>query len=124
MSRLAITAEELAEIRSRLLREPLETCAVLFGRAIMRQGRLARLVVREIKWIEERDYLERSDIKADLRPEVVAAVAQRARRSGESVVFVHSHPLEIHGFSNLDDSGEQTLREFFEYRTPGIYHAA
>ncbi len=124
MSRIALTAEMLVSLREQLLREKDEACAVLFGRASMRDGRLVRIVVREIQWMNPGDYLKRTEIAAVLRPEVVAAIAQRSRRTGESVVFVHSHPSEIHHFSAVDDCGERVLAEFFAGRTPGVIHAA
>lgn len=124
MSRIALTAELLAQLREQLLHEKDETCAVLFGRAIMCSGRLARIVVREVLWLKPEDYLKRSAIAAVLRPEIVAGVAQRVRRSRESAIFVHSHPLDIHNFSKIDDGGERVLAEFLGSRAPGLIHAA
>lgn len=124
MSRLALTSELLEEIRKELLATSVESCAVLFGRAVMKNGRLARLVVREQRLATPQDYLTRSSISACLKPEFVAEVAQRARRNGESLVFVHSHPFSLNEFSATDDSGEQLLVDFLNQRTPGIIHAA
>ena len=124
MSRLVITASLLRELRERLLMHPHETCAVLYGRAVNVDGRLARLVANEVQWAEDADYNRRSGIAAELRPELVAVAAQRARRTGESLVFVHSHPFAFNSFSPIDDRGEQSLAEFLEGRTPGRVHAA
>ena len=124
MSRVVLTAELLAQLRTELLAHCDETCAVLFGRAVLRDGRLIRLVVRDVQWPKPEDYLIRTGIAAQLRPEFVAGVAQRARRSGESLVFVHSHPFDFNKFSPIDDTGEAALAEFFAGRTPGTIHAA
>jgi molybdopterin/thiamine biosynthesis adenylyltransferase len=81
------------------------------------------MVVRDIQRMTAADYQERSEISAQLRPEAVAAVTQRARKSGESLVFVHSHPFSLNEFSSVDDAGEKLLSEFLTYRTPGTLHA-
>lgn len=119
-----MTASLFAELRQRLLQNEVETCALLFGRAIVIKGRLARIVVREVQWIHDSVYGSRSEIDAELRPDIVAAAGQRSRRTGDSVVFVHTHPLGLNKFSSVDDDGERRLAEFFESRTPGRMHAA
>jgi molybdopterin/thiamine biosynthesis adenylyltransferase len=63
-------------------------------------------------------------MRAVLRPEFVAAIAQRARKQGESVIFVHSHPLPMNRFSSIDDEGEQPLKAFLSERTASSFHAA
>ncbi len=123
MSRLVLTSEMLIQLRNELLESSLETCAVLFGRAVVKNGRLTRIVVRDIQRVTAADYQQRSEISAQLRPEIVAAVTQRARKNGESLVFVHSHPSALNDFSPIDDAGEETLLEFLARRTPRIIHA-
>lgn len=124
MSRIVLTAELLGQLRTELLTHSDETCVVLFGRAIIHAGRPVRLIVRDVQWPGPNDYLTRTSIAAKLRPEFVAAVAQRARRSGESLVFVHTHPFDLNEFSEVDNSGERALAEFLAERTPGRLHAA
>jgi hypothetical protein len=124
MSRLVLTSELLGQLRNELLGSPYETCAVLFGRAVVKHGRLLRIVVRDVQHVSPGDYRKRSEISAQLRPEIVATVTQRARKSGESLVFVHSHPFSVNEFSAIDDAGEQALLEFLSRRTPGVIHAA
>jgi len=123
MSRLVLTAELLTQLRTELLESDHETCAILFGRAVVKGGRLVRVVVRELQRIAEADYQQRSGIAAQLNPNIVAAVAQRARKSGESIVFVHSHPFALNEFSSIDDAGEKKLSEFLVSRTSGVIHA-
>src|SRR5690348_2411434 len=112
MSRLVLTSELLAKLRSELLSSTQEACAILFGRAVQKKGHLSRIVVREVQWVTEADYGKRSGIEAQLRPEIVSTVTQRVRKSGESLVFVHSHPFELNQFSPVDDAGEKLLVEF------------
>jgi proteasome lid subunit RPN8/RPN11 len=123
MSRLVLTAELLTQLRTELLESPLETCAILYGRAVLKKRGLVRIVVREFQRVTEADYQEHTEVSAQLRPEFVAAVTQRARKNGESLVFVHSHPFPLNEYSATDDVGEKKLRDFLADRTPGIIHA-
>lgn len=124
MSRLVITASVLQEIRERLLASNRETCAILFARALHVDGRLARFVVHDVQWAEDGAYTSRTETEAVLSPHLVAQAAQRARRSDESVVFVHSHPFGMNRFSIIDDRGETILAAFMQGRIPGRLHAA
>ncbi len=124
MSRLVLSHALLAKIRNTLLASEMEACAVLFGRAVEENGRLLRLVIREAAFPTGDDYEVRSETSARLKSTFVAAVAQRARSSGESIVFVHSHPFAFNEFSAVDDAGERALQEFLSERTPGLWHAA
>jgi len=123
MSRLVLSAELLVQLRTELLQSADETCAVLYGRAVGKKGALRRIVVRDVQHFSAADYRLRSGISAQLRPEAVAAVAQRARETGESLIFAHTHPFAMNKFSAIDDEGEKALLEFLDRRTPGIIHA-
>src|SRR5262249_13063669 len=109
MSRLVFTSETLSRLKTELLKQSDETCAILFGRSVVKHGGIVRLVGREIQFVADGDYLRRSPKAAQLSPEVVAAAAKRARRNGESIVFVHSHPFAFDEFSSIDDEGEKML---------------
>jgi molybdopterin/thiamine biosynthesis adenylyltransferase len=124
MSRLVLTAERLLRIRQSLLGSKQETCAVLLGRAVEVDGHLARIVVRETLNVPDDAYLERSAIRALLRPEFVAEVATRISEPGEGLVFVHSHPFELNDFSAIDDEGEKPLVDFLTRRHPASRSAA
>lgn len=124
MSRFVLPQTLLAQVRTTLLASEIEACAVLFGRAVVADGRLVRLVVREAIFPAPEDYEVRSEIAARLKPTFVAAMAQRARKSGESIVFAHSHPFALNEFSAIDNAGERALADFLAERTPGIVHAA
>jgi hypothetical protein len=124
MSRLVLPHALLENVRGTLLSASEEACAVLFGRTVEEDGCLLRLVVREVKLPAPDDYEARSGMAARLKPTFVAAIAQRARETGESIVFAHSHPFAMNSFSAIDDAGERVLAEFLSARTPGILHAA
>jgi len=59
-----------------------------------------------------------------LKPEFVSEAVQRARRNGESVIFVHTHPFAFNQFSEIDDAGERELAPFLKGRIPNVPHAA
>jgi molybdopterin/thiamine biosynthesis adenylyltransferase len=90
----------------------------------MHGGKLSRIVCRESISPLPTDYLARTASKAELRPEFVAAIAQRARRSGESVILTHSHPRSFNEFSAIDDQGESVLAPFLASRIPNAIHGA
>jgi molybdopterin-synthase adenylyltransferase len=124
MSRLVLIAEQLVSLRQRLLEQDRESCAILLGRSVEVDGHLARLVVRESVIPENAAYSHRSAVSAQLRPEFVGEVSQRARNAGQSLVFVHTHPNGPAVFSKIDDAGELELRPFLERRLPFARHAA
>jgi proteasome lid subunit RPN8/RPN11 len=124
MSRLVLTAELLSSLRADLLKGDEESCAVLIGRTVEIAGRLARIVVRECVKPPSNSYAVRTSVRAQLQPEFVALIGQRARLSGESVVFVHTHPVSFNEFSEIDDSGEEKLAAFLRQRASQAKHAA
>lgn len=124
MSRLVLTSDFLDTLRGNLLRHGEETCAVLYGRSVEINGKLARIVVRESDHPQSSAYTRRDSTHVQLRPEFVSEVAQRARRNHESVIFVHTHPFPLNEFSAIDDAGELELASFLNQRIPGVTHAA
>ena len=124
MSRLVLTKELLARLRAELLQGDKESCAVLFGRSVEISGRLARIVVRECVQPPATAYQLRTQTRAQLHPEFVAGITRRARDSGESLIFVHTHPFPLNTFSEIDDAGEAELAAFLRRRVPQSRHAA
>jgi molybdopterin/thiamine biosynthesis adenylyltransferase/proteasome lid subunit RPN8/RPN11 len=124
MSRLVFTSEFLSSLRGSLLKHKQETCAILYGRAVEVFGKLARIVVRESTHPQPEAYKSRSSARVQLKPEFVSEAVQRARRNGESVIFVHTHPFPFNQFSDIDDEGERELAPFLRGRIPNVPHAA
>lgn len=124
MSRLVLTSQQLTGLRRELLASEEESCAILFARPVVVSGELVRLVVRETFVPSQAAYLERSSIRAQLSPATVALAAKRAKKSGDSLVFVHTHPFPLNRFSEIDDAGEAALLEFLQMRLPGSRNAA
>src|SRR5579871_4877752 len=124
MSRLVLTNESLTRLRAELLKSDKESCAVLFGRSVEVSGQLARIVIRESFQSPPDSYQIQTATRAQLRPEYVAEVVQRARSSGESLVFVHTHPFPLNSFSEIDDAGELALAALLQHRVPQARHAS
>jgi molybdopterin/thiamine biosynthesis adenylyltransferase len=124
MSRVVLTAELASQLHKNLLSDERETCAVLLGRSVYVEDRLARIVVRELVNVSHDAYSRRNRVAAQLRPEFVANVVARAQKNDQSVIFVHTHPFGYKGFSNVDDAGETELLEFIRRRIPSRTHAA
>lgn len=124
MSRLILPSTILQQLQGSLFQDENEACAILFGNAVYTEGGLARILVQELVEPSTSDYIEKSPIAAQLSPQFVATIGQRVRKTGESVVFVHSHPFPFNQFSKTDDEGERVLAEFLEGRAPGLTHAA
>jgi len=124
MSRVILTSELLTRLRNELLADEHEAYCILFGRSVEVDGKLTRIVIRESLTPPSEAYVKRTPTQVQLRPEYVATIAQRARKTGESVIFAHSHPFPLNEFSIIDDEGEKVLAEFFEARAPKARHAA
>jgi molybdopterin-synthase adenylyltransferase len=124
MSRLVIPFDLFSRLKNALFKDNLESSAILVGRAIVRDGHLKRLVVREMVEPEPEAYEERTSTSVRLRSEFVARITQRVRSSNESLIFTHSHPFAYNQFSDVDDNGERILAEFLAMRTPNVTHAS
>lgn len=124
MNEIVLTHRANQELVDSLVGKPTEECAVLFAQQV--QGRSgARLLVREVYLPAAEDYIRKGTIEAELRPEFVARVTQRARKEKLSLVFVHSHlGSEAPEFSTVDDWGERRLSAFLAQRLPDQMHAA
>lgn len=124
MSRLIIPTDILNNLQKKLFSDGNEACAVLFGRAVFVNNQLARIVVYEAIYPEIQDYLTRTSTSAQLSPEFVATVGKRVKMTGQSAVFVHTHPFPFNEFSKIDDEGEKILASFLKGRNAGSIHAA
>lgn len=122
---LVVAADDLRAIQSALNNGHTEECAVLFARQTQRADGRSRLLVREIQFPLPEDYVRKSPIEAELRPEFVARVTKMARQNEYSLVFVHSHvDSRAPVFSSVDDYGEKHLANFLSRRHPTQMHVA
>jgi len=124
MSRLVLTRALMAQLRTDLLANEQETYSILFGRSVDVSGRLARIIVREAITPPNDAYTERTRTRVQLRPEFIAEIAQRARRTCEAIIFTHTHPFPLNEFSSTDDEGENVLADFLKQRAPESRHAS
>jgi molybdopterin/thiamine biosynthesis adenylyltransferase len=100
-----------------------ESCAIVYANCDARTG---TWVAHAAMVVPESAYERRDAISAVLRPAYLVEVANRARPAGESVVLVHTHPMQkgFPCFSSVDDDGEIALAEYFRRRVPNGAHLA
>jgi molybdopterin-synthase adenylyltransferase len=126
MMQIVFAATGYTDMATALLLSVKETCAVLLASPPASRGKQQRLLVREVHPAPENAYASRTETKAQLRPEFLVPLVQRARQEQLSVIFVHTHPFAegTPSFSPIDDEGERHLAEFLKRRVPDITHAA
>jgi len=126
MTRIVFAATGYTEMAAALLLSVKETCAILLANPPATRSKEQRLLVREVHPAPDNAYESRTETKAQLRPEFLVPLVQRARQEQLSVIFVHTHPFAegTPSFSPIDDEGEKHLAEFLKRRVPEITHAA
>lgn len=111
MTSMSYPAEMWEEIRTDLLSTPeLERAAVAFAGHV-RTSRGVRLLLRDWWPVPPSEYLVQLGAHLEIGPAFWARAAKRARKSGESLVIMHSHP-KAEGtprFSASDLRGERLL---------------
>lgn len=125
MIELVLIHEDIALLRAKLIGHATELCAVLYARQVVREDGTVRLLVRKTDFAQPSDYIEATDVSAELKPEFVAKTTKKARRGGYSLIFVHSHPGDAAPeFSLRDNHGELELAAFLRHRHPDATHLA
>jgi len=102
-----------------------ESCAILLAGHVQHDGRI-RLLVKEVTHAPADAYRKRSSTRAELKPEFLAPLLKRARKTGSVLVFCHTHPggEGYPDFSSIDDGGETQLAEYLDIRKILGPHAA
>lgn len=104
--------------------DPREHCAILFAHRSRTTDGWRFLVTRAIVAPPE-SFLIRKRHAAVLDPDFIANLTKQARKTGQSLVFVHTHPDSEHpSFSHIDDDGEQHLVQFLQKRLGDFPNAA
>lgn len=83
-----------------------------------------RCLVREVVPIADDEYLVRESHRLSIDSRAYARVAKRAAATGDSIIFVHSHPNGAPEFSPQDDHEEPKLMEFLGRRAGGAPHGS
>lgn len=125
MIQLSIASGDVKELTQRLTECATEVCAVLYTSQFTRSDGLTRLLVRELDFPDDGDYLKASKTEAVLAPSYVAKVSKKARQEDAGIVFVHSHlGDEFPEFSLRDNEGEEKLDVLVSQRNKGRIHGA
>jgi len=124
--RIVFSGTSYSDMKRMLLVSRDESCALLLASSRSAEAGRASLLVREIYPAPDSAYLIRTGDRAELRPDFLVPLVQKAREKELSVIFVHTHPGVEDGprFSELDDRGEVALHNFVSKRVPGAAHAA
>lgn len=114
-----------ADLRATLLKDaPLESAAFVLARPARTTTGGWRLIAYATLFVEPSEYGARSNVRADVSPDVVARAMQRARAERAAIVVVHTHtfagPVEP---SSRDREGEGPLLDAFRRRVPQVPHA-
>lgn len=120
MNRLVFAKGQLQELRHTLLAAAPDESAAAIITAPGAHAAGIRLIVQEIIYPSDTDYLERGPLVASLKPEFIARVLKRARVGGAGLILAHSHPFQadVH-FSKRDDAAQRTLASTLHARAPG-----
>jgi len=126
MMRIIFPASAYTDMTAALLLSEKETCAILLASPPVMNSEQPSFLVREVHPAPETVYEIRTETRAQLRPEFLVSLVQRARREQLSVIFVHSHPFAegTPSFSPIDNEGEKHLAAFLSRRVADIQHAA
>jgi molybdopterin/thiamine biosynthesis adenylyltransferase len=121
---LTILEEHYTKLTDAIFSAPgLEGAAYLVCGRSKAEGEL-RLLVREVVPVEAQHYPIREPLRLSIDSASYVSIVKRARGTGDSLVFVHSHPGGIVGFSRQDDREEAKLHEFFGNRVPDVPHGS
>lgn len=117
MSELFFTEEDYSSLLHRLGDVKFESCAILTT-SIVQTQRSVRLLVRQIQIAPPDAYRKRNTSAAILDPSFLVPITKAARKHGNGLVFVHTHPWElgVPSFSAVDSEGEKLLQDFLDKR--------
>lgn len=91
---------------------------------VSKSDKEVRLLVRDLLPVNDSDIEESSASHMKIRSRSYVRAIKTARESGQSFVFVHSHPRGFPRHSTQDDSEEETLFKTVYERIPNSVHAS
>lgn len=117
MNRVSLVLpQELAGQLSAAAAQPTESAAVLIvGTA--REGEQLRLLGRELHWVEDRHYAQRTSTGLDIGSGGYVSALRRAEELGAVAVWVHTHPGGDPTPSRHDAGVDGALAPLFAVRT-------
>jgi molybdopterin-synthase adenylyltransferase len=126
MMRIIFAANSYTNMAAALLLSEKEACAIVLAGPPVAKSEQPSFLVREVHPAPDSAYEVRTETGAQLRPEFLVPLVQRARQEKLSIIFVHTHPFAegTPSFSPVDNEGERHLAAFLGRRVPDIDHAA
>jgi molybdopterin/thiamine biosynthesis adenylyltransferase/proteasome lid subunit RPN8/RPN11 len=121
---LTISEEYFHELQRVVFSDPGAEGAAYLLCGLSDTGEEKRLLIREVVPVEPQHYLRRDSNRLSIASESYVRIAKRAKLSGNSVVFVHSHPDGIPDFSVQDDREDEALHTFLSDRAPDGVHGS
>jgi molybdopterin/thiamine biosynthesis adenylyltransferase/proteasome lid subunit RPN8/RPN11 len=97
------------------LRADVERGAILY---LNRNTVAQSYLVHEVEIAGPQDILHSTATQITFAPQFLVAVTRRARATGHSLAFVHTHPSGFPDFSVVDDQTERQLADFLKERNP------
>ena len=118
MIKVVFPNKSFDDLKQRILNSSLESCAVLIANFVSSKDG-GRLLVEEVRYVTEFDYLNRTQLSIQVDPSFIAPIVKEVGLTNKHLIFVHTHPdsakKSLH-FSIIDDEGERVIAKFLESR--------
>lgn len=124
MNHIVFPGHALHALREELLGSTLERAALLLAEPVQVAPSSWRLLVSDTIHVADQSYSRQSSQGVEIPPQVLAPVLKRARREGNTIVLVHTHPWDgpVEP-SPIDRKGEAVLLPTLFQRIPTVPHA-
>lgn len=99
------------------LHADIERGAILY---LNRNAAAGNFLVHEVEIAGPNDILHSSATEITFAPQYLISVTRRAKETGHSLAFVHTHPSGYSDFSMTDDQTERGLSDFLKERNPAV----
>ncbi len=123
MTTLVVTGKIASDLAD-AARQDVESAAVLLAGAAQLPDRGLRLLGRELHWIDDHHYLQRTRNELSIPPAGYLEALRRAEDLGIVPIFVHTHPGGVPRPSRRDDRVDEQLRELFRIRSGSDVYAS
>jgi len=121
---LVFGSPQFDSLRTGLFSFAPEAAAILLSTEVA-TNKGSKLLVRQVHIMSDAQLAYRTNVRVEIKPEVVAYFSRAARVADLSLTFVHTHPGASRAeFSQVDDAGERRLKVFLDRRNAGHSHTS